>query len=208
MKRILKMAIIFITFIFFCYDVSALSYEEAVSKAEMYLIKEYDLKNTYSRYLITVPNTRNIGYYENYDRTNNSFAYGGLLSEGEFNVTTRNKGNRYSYLYESDDYWTLTTGEDSEHKKVISLTTNELKIDVPENNKPGLRVTEYVRNDATVVGTGEYSDPWILIPQYEVKLKVNIAEDGEETLVAYADTVSFYRRWKPADFHSIDAYVA
>ena len=176
MKKLLKIMIFFITFISLCNNINAKNYSGSIKSAEEYLLNQYDLKNTYSRYLLEIPGVNNTNYYDNYDNSSLNFKYGGFLSEKEFNVTKRNKNNNYSYLYEIDEFWTLTKGAGTSTRKVISKITNDVNT---EETFPKTKVTEYVQNTSSVVGTGEFSDPWIFVPQYEVILKVNNPEKGK-----------------------------
>ena len=106
MNKLRKIAFCLIICMVMIITVNAKStFSESEKAASNYLSENIDIKDTYSRFLKVVEN-RNKFY--TYGSPTESYKLGGLLSYEEFKITTRNKSNTYSYLYESDEYWTNT----------------------------------------------------------------------------------------------------
>ena len=180
MKNIKIKKIIFVLLFFvFCLDINATS---TLSNAIQIATEEYlsgqDYISTYSKY-IQVPNSNKF-YLDTYNDTtiginttvlNNKL--GGLLSKREFDITKKGKSNRYSYLFEADPFWTYTKGEGNK----IYIVNGEDKY-INHGEKSGTKVTEYLKTGVEVVGSGSYTDPWIFIPQYKVRLVSNDEDKG------------------------------
>ncbi len=175
MKKISKIIVLVITFMFLSCNIKALNYSNAVSKAENYLNSIYEYKTTYHRYLIPIPEDKVTKFYTELEQNGENFKYGGLLSEYEFLITEKHRGNKYSYLYESDDFWTLSNGNRENTKKVISNNVNN--VDIHEES-PGVKVTEFVDDSTMIMGAGAYDDPWVFIPKYQVTIKTNDKNKG------------------------------
>ena len=175
MKKIFKIVFFIMTFLFFYYNVHALNYGSSVNLVEKYLSSKYDYKDTYERYIYKIPSNAVLSFYDNFDDSTTKFEYGGFLSEKEFNVTTRGKKNEYSYLFETEPFWTLTDGVSGGTKKIISSKVEDLP---KENALPKTKVTEYLKNEVYVSGTGQYNDPWFIIPQHRVYIKTNFSSKG------------------------------
>ena len=175
MKKISKIIVLVITFMFLSCNIKALNYSNAVSKAENYLNSIYEYKTTYHRYLIPIPEDKVTKFYTELEQNGENFKYGGLLSEYEFLITEKHRGNKYSYLYESDDFWTLSNGNKENTKKVISNNVNN--VDIHEES-PGVKVTEFVDDNTMIMGAGAYDDPWVFVPKYQVTIKTNDKNKG------------------------------
>lgn len=175
MKKISKIIVLVITFMFLSCNIKALNYSNAVSKAENYLNSIYEYKTTYHRYLIPIPEDKVTKFYTELEQNGENFKYGGLLSEYEFLITEKHRGNKYSYLYESDDFWTLSNGNRENTKKVISNNVNN--VDIHEES-PRVKVTEFVDDNTMIMGAGAYDDPWVFIPKYQVTIKTNDKDKG------------------------------
>ena len=176
MNKMVKIIIRLMTCIVMVTTVNAKStFSESEKTASNYLNENIDIKDTYSRFLKVVEN-RNKFY--TYGSPTESYRLGGLLSYEEFKITTRKKSNTYSYLFESDEYWTNTMYGTNE-RMVVSRSDKPVK---PTNSPTplyGTRVTEYVKNETRVSGTGTFSDPWIFEPQFNVTLKSNNPSRGK-----------------------------
>ena len=89
------------------------------------------------------------------------FYGGGLLNLDEFNISKDKQGN--TYLYNGNDYWTMTTDGDKAYK--ITNTTAKQTVLEDISSTSGTRVTEYLKEvdelDYTyLLGSGSYVDPW------------------------------------------------
>ena len=149
MNKMVKIIISLMTCIVMVTTVNAKStFSESEKTASNYLSENIDIKDTYSRFLKVVEN-RNKFY--TYGSPTESYKLGGLLSYEEFKITTRNKSNTYSYLYESDEYWTNTIYGTNE-RMVVSKSDKPVNPNGTPTPKHGTRVTEYVRNETRVSG--------------------------------------------------------
>ena len=176
MNKLRKIAFCLIICMVMIITVNAKStFSESEKTASNYLSENIDIKDTYSRFLKVVEN-RNKFY--TYGSPTESYKLGGLLSYEEFKITTRNKSNTYSYLYESDEYWTNTIYGTNE-RMVVSKSDKPVNPNGTPTPKHGTRVTEYVRNETRVSGAGSFMDPWIFEPQYKVTLKTNDITKGK-----------------------------
>ena len=176
MNKIRKIVLCLITCIVMVTTVNAKStFSESESTASEYLSENVDLKDTYSRFLKVVENKNK---FYTYGSPNDTYRLGGLLSYEEFKITTRKKNNTYSYLFESDEYWTNTM-YGTEERMVVSRNDKPVKPTSTPTPKYGTRVTEYVKNETRVSGTGAFSDPWIFEPQFNVTLKSNNPSRGK-----------------------------
>lgn len=84
------------------------------------------------------------------------FYGGGLLNLDEFNISKDKQGN--TYLYNGNDYWTMTTDGDKAYK--ITNATAKQTVLEDMSSTSGTRVTEYLRDSEYIAGTGSYTDPW------------------------------------------------
>ncbi len=152
--------------------VGAVTYDTGVNYAADYM-NTGDYKHSYSKYIVAPTNDSAF-----YSIDSAKFKYGGLISKKEFMITLKDKDNiNYSYLYESNPFWTLTKGDNDGERIVIDLgypseSKNSSKLRV------GTKVTEYVKNEVKVMGFGTYNDPFIFAPQYKVLIKVNNSARG------------------------------
>ena len=176
MKNINKIMIFILFSFIFVNDINALStYVQAESIASNFLKNSFDFKNTFNRYLYTNQSDMSL-FYNKFDEAN--FEYGGLLSYDEFLITKNGRvNNEYSYLYGVDEYWTYTSNGDKKY-----IVSNEIdkygnKDDV--NDRYNIRVTEIVRPDSTIVGSGTYSDPWVFEPRHFLTFVSNSASKGK-----------------------------
>lgn len=146
--------------------VSARSYNDSMINYVRNYIK---INSTYSRYIITDQSKL-------YGSGSNNFSTGGLLSYDEFYASTLPNNNAtLSWLFDGEEYWTYTNG--SGGKKVVSDLNGDAlkngKVLPVGNSSPGIRVTEYVKPKASVLGEGTKSNPWIFSPSYDITIESN-----------------------------------
>ena len=95
------------------------------------------------------------------------FKNGGLLNRYEF-LVSKSKEND-TYLFNGNNYWTLTSSGDKVYMIDSSATDN---ISLQEKTVlSGGRVTEYIREETGVSGSGKYTDPWVFIDRFKVTAK-------------------------------------
>ena len=92
------------------------------------------------------------------------FKNGGLLNLDEFRKSKDKDGN--TYLFTGNNYWTMT--ENSSKVYIISNSSADNELLTDKSSLSGTRVTEYVRENTGVTGSGTYNDPWIFVERYEV----------------------------------------
>ena len=84
------------------------------------------------------------------------FNTGGFLNEKEF---TRSLNNGTSYLAPGIGYWLMDN-------KIL-----DVKVSMPgPNPKSGVRITEFVKHDVKVKGSGTKTNPWYFTDGYSVKI--------------------------------------
>lgn len=94
------------------------------------------------------------------------FKNGGLLNLDEFRNSKDRNGN--TYLYTGNNYWTMTESSSKIYMIDNSSTDNELLTD--KASLSGTRVTEYIRENTGVSGSGTYNDPWMFVERFEVSV--------------------------------------
>ena len=151
-------------------------YVDAINKASQYVYENLNYKNTYERYIYPV--TTNVEkFYPGY--TGVTPQYGGMLSYDEFEKTKNGRSNNsYSYLYDTTSYWTYS-GSTSNKRKLVA--DNPIEIEGINNNANvyNAKVTEIVKSNVSVIGTGSFLDPWIFEQQYNVTLRTNDPTKGK-----------------------------
>ena len=92
------------------------------------------------------------------------FKKGGLLNRYEFLVSKTPEND--TYLFTGNNYWTLTENGTKVYMIDNSATDN---ISLQEKTTlSGGRITEYIREETGVSGSGKYIDPWIFIERFKV----------------------------------------
>ncbi|MGM9875231.1 MAG: leucine-rich repeat protein [Bacilli bacterium] len=92
------------------------------------------------------------------------FKKGGLLNRYEFLVSKTPEND--TYLFTGNNYWTLTENGTKVYMIDNSATDN---ISLQEKTTlSGGRITEYVREETGVSGSGKYIDPWVFIERFKV----------------------------------------
>ena len=83
---------------------------------------------------------------------NSNFFKGGLLNLQEYNIS---KYQNKTYLRNGINYWTMTN---SDKKYYVIKEKNEELYSIEDKHQA--RITEYVKKDTYVSGTGTYKNPW------------------------------------------------
>ena len=92
------------------------------------------------------------------------FKKGGLLNRYEFLVSKTPEND--TYLFTGNNYWTLTENGTKVYMIDNSATDN---ISLQEKTTlSGGRITEYIREETGVSGSGKHIDPWIFIERFNV----------------------------------------
>ena len=187
MKRALNILVITILSIMPIF-VDAKMYTEAEQIASKYM-EGNDYKASYGRYIVSIPSGTCYFYnkkeYKIGNNTladvceKNKFALGGLLSLEEFEITKQNgKGLNYSYLYEGNSFWTRTSPKNTTEQKNIIAKNYPPRQKNNNEQRSGVKVTEYIRTDVGILGEGTHNNPWIFAPEYKVTIKVNDKNKG------------------------------
>lgn len=182
MKNGIKV-LLFLTLLYIPIFTKALTtYEGGIPKANQYASK---FKN-YHDYLVT----SNMPYDFADGEIINSlrFKKGGFLSKDEFEITNVHGS---SYLATGLEYWTLSQHSNNQNYVIgYMLTSKEL------TDKTDVRVTNYVKNETKVAGSGTKNNPWYFIEVLTVNVQstnknrgtlshvpCDSLEDGEESIV-------------------------
>ena len=160
MKRMLKLLLIICISIPLVVD-ARLNYDDSVQYANNYI---YNFKE-YQDY-IHLKNNTPYDYVNNKSEVSPNFQSGGFLSRKEYEISNI-KGN--SYLSNGLQYWTLTKSSYQKHYIVDYKLLEQF-----DTNLSGVRITEYVKPDVSVVGTGSYGNPW----SFEDLLSIHINSDN------------------------------
>lgn len=105
------------------------------------------------------------------------FKKGGLLNRYEFLVSKTPEND--TYLFTGNNYWTLTENGTKVYMIDNSATDN---ISLQEKTTlSGGRITEYIREETGVSGSGKYIDPWIFIERFKVTAKSSNTSYGTVT---------------------------
>ena len=105
------------------------------------------------------------------------FKKGGLLNKYEFLVSKTPEND--TYLFTGNNYWTLTENGTKVYMIDNSATDN---ISLQEKTTlSGGRITEYIREETGVSGSGKYIDPWVFIERFKVTAKSSNTSWGTVT---------------------------
>ena len=173
-----KLLIILITILFLPFSINAAvrnNYDITKENTNLYINdfsrnNIYIIKNTSS---FSVPFIYNNGTLS----VNTYFKNGGLLNRYEFLISKSLEND--TYLFNGNNYWTLTSSGDKVYMIDNSATDN---ISLQEKTVlSGGRVTEYIREETGVSGSGKYTDPWVFIDRFKVTAKSSNTTYGTVT---------------------------
>ena len=160
MKKILKYLFIIIMILPIFVMAETSNYDTSIDRANNY-IKSDKFKDR-DKYLIL---SGNIPYqFNGVSTTDSRFLYGGMLSEREYNLSLLNNS---TYLATGIEYWTMTGNAASHYYVENYLRTKE------ESLKSNVRVTEFVKPEIKIKGSGSYSNPWYFDEKPIVTIRTN-----------------------------------
>ena len=121
-------------------------YSDSVAKANRYI---FDFEKYYNYIMY---DNMPYNYVDGKNKHNELFKSGGFISKDEYSIT-----NLYeqSYLATGIEYWTLTQ-QDADRNYVLDFLLKGKLL----TESTDVRVTEFVKNDVRVKGTGSKSTPW------------------------------------------------
>ena len=95
------------------------------------------------------------------------------INADEFNASLKNGS---SYLLSGSPYWTMTNSSTGKYKVGVYNLQSESDL---INTKLDTRVTEYVKANIQVGGSGKYTDPWYFMTGYNVRITTNNSSYGK-----------------------------
>ena len=163
-KAIVILILLFIPSIIYA---KTYNYNEGVKEGNNYIKStKYD---TRGKYLIM----SNQKFILNDDGTlsaSSSFYNGGFLNRLEYCLSTGNTScNGSTYLLIPASYWTLS-GNSTSRYYVNNVSGLNIQSDTYSS---GVRVTEFVKPQISVTGSGTYNNPWVFDNTYLVNLRTN-----------------------------------
>lgn len=122
--------------------------------------------------------------YDNYIETGSSVPYlfngtnsirsgftnGGLINKKEVELSTIKND---SYLFTGASYFTMT----EEGSNVYDVNINKINL-VAKTEESGTRVTELIKPDTKVTGSGSRNNPWMFIRKYKISFNGNTSTSG------------------------------
>ncbi len=160
MKKIISYLIVLIMLVP-CIVLADYKYADGVIKTDTYIFTYSD----YARY-IKIREGIPYGFNNGAAVSATSFKFGGFITRPEYDIT--NSGPSVSWLAPGIEYWLI--GKDKLDTK-ISTGTDE--------DKSGVRITEYVLHNTKVKGTGTITDPWTFRDGYNVTVGVTDKTIGQ-----------------------------
>ena len=166
--KIIKKILIFTMFLVpILIKAESYNYNDGVKEGNNYIKStKYD---TRGKYLI-MTNQKFIMNDNGTLSANNNFYNGGFLNRLEFCISTGNTNcNGSSYLMIPASYWTLS-GNSTSRYYVNNVSGLNIQSDTYSS---GVRVTEFVKPQISVTGSGTYNNPWVFDETYLVNLRTN-----------------------------------
>ena len=108
-----------------------------------------------------------------FDGTNsirNGFTNGGLINKKEIELSTIKND---SYLFTGASYFTMT----EEGSNVYDVNINKINL-VAKTEESGTRVTELIKPNTKVTGSGSRNNPWVFIRKYKISFNGNTSTSG------------------------------
>lgn len=173
-----KLLIILITILFLPFSINAVvrnNYDITKENTNLY-INDFSRNNIY---IIKNTSSFNVPFIYNNGTlsVDTYFKNGGLLNRYEFLISKSLEND--TYLFNGNNYWTLTSSGDKVYMIDSSATDN---ISLQEKTVlSGGRVTEYIREETGVSGSGKYTDPWVFIDRFKVTAKSSNTTYGTVT---------------------------
>ena len=173
-----KLLIILITILFLPFSINAVvrnNYDITKENTNLY-INDFSRNNIY---IIKNTSSFNVPFIYNNGTlsVDTYFKNGGLLNRYEFLISKSLEND--TYLFNGNNYWTLTSSGNKVYMIDSSATDN---ISLQEKTVlSGGRVTEYIREETGVSGSGKYTDPWVFIDRFKVTAKSSNTTYGTVT---------------------------
>ncbi len=187
-----KLLITLITILFLPFSINAVvrnNYDITKENTNLY-INDFSRNNIY---IIKSTSSFNVPFIYNNGTlsVDTYFKNGGLLNRYEFLISKSLEND--TYLFNGNNYWTLTSSGDKVYMIDNSATDN---ISLQEKTVlSGGRVTEYIKEETGVSGSGKYTDPWVFIERYKVTAKSSNTSYGtvtpSEKYVNKGETLTF-----------------
>ena len=151
MKKFLSYLLVLIMLIP-CLVLADYKYSDGVKKTDTYIFTYSD----YARY-VKIKDGLPYGFSNGKAEITSGFKSGGFITKPEYDIT--NSGPSVSWLSPGIEYWLI-----NKWKVDTKPTTGS------DDDKSGVRITEYVLSNAKVKGTGTISNPWIFVDGFSIKI--------------------------------------
>jgi hypothetical protein len=152
-----------------------ISYNFALGHVNNYIYNFVD----YEKYLVTT--TNKFSFSGSSIGVKNNFVNAGYINLDEYLIA----GSVNSYLYDGQDYFTMTDDTNDSNSTYIISHTKLLGYDsiAKSNNTTytGTRVTEYIAKTTRLNGNGTYQNPWIFTSLDTDGPTLTFAPDGDST---------------------------
>ena len=167
MRIVKRILIILSLFIPFYINAETFNFNDGVKEGNNYI--KSTKYNTRGKYLI-MSNQKFIMNDDGTLSTNSDFYNGGFLNRLEYCISTGNSNcNGSSYLMIPASYWTLSSNSTSRYY-INNVSGLNIQSDTYSS---GVRVTEFVKPQISVTGSGTYNNPWVFDNTYLVNLRTN-----------------------------------
>ena len=160
MKKIISYLLVLIMLVP-CIVLADYKYDDGVKKTDLYIFTY----NDYARY-IKIKEGLPYGFNNGKAETITDFKYGGFITKPEYDIT--NSGQSTSWLAPGIEYWLV-----GKNKLDTRITSGN------DEDKSGVRITEYVLHNTKVNGAGTITNPWTFIYGYKVKVGVTDKTIGQ-----------------------------
>ena len=160
MKKIISYLLVLIMLVP-CIVLADYKYDDGVKKTDLYIFTY----NDYARY-IKIKEGLPYGFNNGKAETITDFKYGGFITKPEYDIT--NSGQSTSWLAPGIEYWLV-----GKNKLDTRITSGN------DEDKSGVRITEYVLHNTKVNGAGTITNPWTYIDGYNVKVGVTDKTIGQ-----------------------------
>ena len=162
MKRVLQFLFVIIMVLPVFVFATSSNYDDSIGRINNYI--KSDKYRDRDKYLIMSKNTPYSFSTAGISNINSRFETGGMLNTSEYNLSLINDK---TYLATGIEYWTMTGNSSSHYYVENYLKTKE------ENLKSNVRVTEHVKSEVKVTGSGTYTNPWVFDARPIVTIRTN-----------------------------------
>ena len=141
------------------------NYETAKKQTNNYITR-FTMHDNYIEMGSNVPYS-----FDGANSIRNGFTNGGLINKKEIELSTYKND---SYLFTGASYFTMT----EEGSNIYNVNINKLSL-VAKTEESGIRVTELVKPNTKVTGSGSRNNPWVFIRKFKVEFNGNTADSGK-----------------------------